>query len=689
MLKFFAQLLVGAFVLGITSIPAFAAEGMWTFDNIPVKAIKQKYGFEPSQEWIDNVRLSSVRFNDGGSGSFITPTGLVITNHHVAVGQLQKMSSEKKDYVKDGFYASSAEKEVPCKDLELNVLVDMENVTSRVQASCNGLKGGDAVKARKAEIAKIEKEGLKKTGLLSQVVSLYGGGEYWLYSYKKYQDVRLVMAPEKQAAFFGGSSDNFTYPRYDLDYAVFRVYENGKPLENKNYMRMNPEGAKNGELVFITGHPGTTLRDLTYSQVLFNRDVKYPVRLDSIDSALKALYEYSAIGPEQKRRAATNIFYLENSKKALGSEYEGLKKAEFTDILKNKESELIKKIDADPKLKKDTGSAFEDVEKAMKLYGSRYEKIAYSYIVGYRLPKTAFSIVFYAMETVKPDGERINGYHDSQLETWKYVNFSPAPVYDDLEKAMLKCELEETLKKLGPDDPVVKIALDGKTPEARAEELISGTKLKSVEYRKQLAEGGMDAVRNSEDPLIKFALKLAPIVQSNIKWSEKNVESVLVPAKEKIAAAKFAVYGKSVYPDATFTLRLSYGEVKNYEMNGTFAPPYTTFYGLFDRWLGFGGEGDWTVPESIKKNASKINLSTPVNFVSDNDITGGNSGSPVVNAKGEVIGVVFDGNIESLPGRFVYDEKANRAVSVHAGGIIESMKNVYGAEKLVNEILGK
>lgn len=689
MLKFFSQLLAGACIAGILALPAFAEEGMWTFDNLPLKEMKQKYNFEPSQAWIDNVRLSSVRFNDGGSGSFITSTGLVITNHHVAVGQLQKMSSESKDYVKDGFYASSKEREVKCKDLELNVLVGMENVTDRVSASFKGLSGEEAIKARKAAIAAIEKENLDKTGLLSQVVTLYSGGEYWLYTYKKYQDVRLVMAPEKQAAFFGGSSDNFTYPRYDLDYAIFRVYENGKPVNNANFMRLNPDGPKNGDLVFISGHPGTTLRDLTYSQILFNRDVSYPVRLGAIEAALKDLYKYSARGEEEKRRAETNIFYLENSKKALGGEYEGLKNPNFTSNLKDKEELFRNAIAKKPDILKELGSSYEDVDKAVKLLRTQYDKLAYRPISGNKLPKLALSIVFYVTETAKPDGERIKGYHDSQLDTWRYINFSPAPIYDDLEEVMLLTDLNLALEKLGKNDEAVKIILDGKTPEVRAKELIAGSKLKSVEYRKELVKGGYEAVKKSDDPLIQMAVKLAPIVHRQIKWQEKEVESLLVPASEKIAAAKFSVYGKSIYPDATFTLRLSYGTVKGYEMNGTVAPPVTTFYGLFDRYFGFGGKGDWALPSSVAKNRDKIDLSVPVNFVSDNDITGGNSGSPVVNRNGEVVGVVFDGNIESLPGRFIYDGEANRAVSVHSSAIIESMRNIYEADELVKEILGR
>ncbi len=689
MLKFLTQLMIGTFLIGLATVPAFAEEGMWTFDNLPLKTLKQKYNFEPTQEWIDNVRLSSVRFNDGGSGSFITPTGLVLTNHHVAVGQLQKMSTQTKDFVKDGFYADSHEKEVKCSDLELNILVDMKNVTPDIQNAIKGKTGDEAIKARKAKIAEIEKQNLDKTGLRSDVVTLYGGGEYWLYTYKKYHDVRLVMAPEKQAAFFGGKSDNFTYPRYDLDYAIFRVYENGKPLQNKNFMRMNPAGAKDGELVFVSGHPGTTKRDLSYSQVLFNRDVSYPTKLEMIDSSLKTLYEYSKRGPEEKRRAATLIFYLENSQKALGSEYVGLKNSEFTSILEQKENILKEKIAKDPELSKSVGNAFKDKEKAMKLIAKRYDQLVHRYITGNTLPKLAISMVFYATETLKPDKDRIKGYHDSQLEEWKYINFSPAPIYNDLEEVMLANNLQLSLEKLGADDEAMKAVLEGKTPAQKAKELIAGTKLQSVEVRKQLIEGGIEAMKKSDDPLIQMALKIAPMVYKEIKWQEKEVEPMVTPASEKIADAKFKIYGKTIYPDATFTLRMSYGTVKGYEMNGTMAPPFTTFYGLYDRYYGFEGQGDWTVTEKVLNARNKIDLSTPINFVSDNDITGGNSGSPIINKKGEVVGLAFDGNIESLPGRFIYDGKANRTVSVHSAGIIESIKNIYGAEKLAKEILGK
>ena len=691
--KIITTFICTALLAGTMTATAFAEEGMWTFDNIPVKELKAKHNFTPSQQWLDNVRLSSVRFNDGGSGSFISETGLVLTNHHVAVGQLQKMSSEKKNYIVDGFYANTEKEEIKCSDLELNVLVDMKDVTKQIEKSFEGLTGEEAIKARKAEIAKIEKENLDKTGLRSDVVTLYQGGEYWLYTYKKYRDVRLVMAPEKQIAFFGGDSDNFTYPRYDLDFAIFRVYENDKPVICKNFMKMNPEGAKPGELVFIPGHPGTTKRSITYSEYLFNRDYTYPVRLAGIKRQLDTLNDYSKRGTEETRRATTLIFGLENSQKALGSEYVGLKNAEFSAQFEKKEQDLRAKINGNAALKKELGTAFEDINKAKKLHSTRYDDIVYGAMSLSDSRSTllglAQSITFYTIETPKPDGERWDGYHDSQLDTWKYRTLSPAPIYNDMEEVLLASHLKNSAEKLGQNHKLIKIMLDGKTPEARAKELVNGTKLKDINYRKQLIEGGLEAIKKSDDPMIKLALAIEPDYRELHKWFETNIESVTTPASEKIAAAKFKIYGKTVYPDATFTLRITYGTVKGYPMNGTVAPCFTTFYGLFDRAYSFEMKKDWNLPESYLKNKNNIKMETPLNFVADCDITGGNSGSPVINSKGEVVGLVFDGNVESLPGRFIFDGTANRAVSVQSSGIIESLKAVYKTDKLLKEIQGK
>lgn len=686
-MKKFAAGLAAAFFLSMAQSPVSAEEGMWTFDNPPVKQLKEIYCFEPSKQWLDHLRLASVRFNDGGSGSFVSPNGLVLTNHHVAVGQLQKMSSENKDYVKDGFYASERTQEVKCTDLELNVLVQMQDVTARVMKAAEKLSGDEAIKARKAEIAKIEQEGLEKTGMRSDVVTLYHGGEYWLYTYKKYRDVRLVMAPEKQAAFFGGSADNFTYPRYDMDYAIFRAYENDKPVKTQHYLKMNPDGVKDGDLVFVSGHPGTTKRQNTYAQYLFNRDYIYPNSLERFDALISALNAYSAKGPEEKRRAATIIFYLENSKKAYGGEYQGLQNENFTKEFKAREDSLRRAVASNPEVKKEVGSAWEDVEKAMKLYGDKYAEGSFGFLRGQRLPSIAMNIVLYVTETAKPDAERLDGFHDSQLDEWRFINLSPEPIYKDLEEAVLAANLELSLKKLGDGNKNVRTLLGGKAPQQRAKELIENSRLSDVNYRKELLDGKMDALKKSDDPLIRLALELEPSFQEYYKWQEKELESLVTPAKEKIAAASFKIYGKEMYPDATFTLRLSYGTVKGYEMNGTFAPPFTTFYGLYDRHYGFEGRDDWWLPESFLTRKNKLNLSSYVNFVSSNDVVGGNSGSPVVNRNGELVGLVFDGNIESLVGRFLYDGNNNRTVSVHTAAIIESLRNIYDAEGLTKELL--
>ncbi|MDQ7826068.1 MAG: S46 family peptidase [Candidatus Eremiobacteraeota bacterium] len=675
--------------LAAAAFEASAEEGMWTLDNLPAARLKARYGFTATREWIEHVRLASVRFNDGGSGSFVSPGGLVLTNHHVAVGQLQKMSSEKKDYVTDGYLARSPEEEIKCTDLELNMLVSTENVTERVKKSVKNLTGEKALKARKAEMALIEKESMNKTGLRSDVITLYHGGEYWLYAFRKYRDVRLVMAPEKQIAFYGGDLDNFTYPRYDLDFALFRVYEDGKPLHPKHYFKFNTNGGKDGELVFVSGHPGTTKRLLTYSQYLFNRDHSYPAILTWLDGSLKTLDKYSAKGPEEKRRAATLRFSYGNSQKALAGEYEGLRERAFSEDFKAREDRLRSTVNASAALRKEAGASWEQIAAAMKKYGQRYDHERYQALKGHRLPAIATQVVFFIMETKKPDGERLNGYHDSQIDTWKFVNLSPEPLYDDLEEALLAFNMELSRKKLGEADPFVKVLLGGKTPQVRARELVRDTKLKDPSYRWSLIEGGEKALKNSDDPLVRLALALEPKLREFIKWREANIESVVTPATENIAKARFAIEGRTTYPDATFTLRLAYGTIKGYEMNGTLAPPVTTIYGLYDRFYSFSGKMDFWLPPRYLEKKDSLDLATPFNFVSTADITGGNSGSPVITRDAELVGLIFDGNMESLAGRFIFSDKTNRAVAVHAAAIIEALRKLYDAGPLADELQGK
>jgi hypothetical protein len=665
-------------------------EGMWTFDNPPVKILKEKYGFVPTKEWLDHIRLSSVRFMDGGSGSFVSPHGLVMTNHHVAMGQLQKISTPEKNYVETGFLARTREEEIKCPDLEINVLVSMENVTDRVRAVVKeGMSDAEALKARQAVIAEIEKESLQKTGLRSNVISLYHGGEYWLYRYKKYTDIRLVMAPERQAAYFGGDSDNFTYPRYDLDVAFFRVYENGKPLETPHYLRWNSKGAGDGELVFVSGNPGSTDRLYTYAELEMLRDYRYPLMLNYINKFIAALREYAAKGKEQQRRALGIIFGLENAKKAYTGEYQALRNKELMAKRKEAEEKFRQLIASRPEWQQAYGDAWEVVARVVQKNIEFSRHAFYQNLRGYRLPRLALTIVQYVTEVKKPDGERLPGYHDAQLNELKFMLFSPAPVYKDLEEAVLRFGLQLSLEALGPEDEFVQAALQGKTPAEVAREVIAGTKLNDPTFRKKLIEGGEEAVQKCQDPLIQLARRVDPLIRRNIKKSQDEIESVLVKAREKIAQARFAVYGKEAYPDATFTLRLAFGVVKGYPYNGTRAPYKTTLYGLFDRAVSFDNKGEFALPQRFWERKDKLDLSTPVNFVSTCDIIGGNSGSPVINRQGEVVGLIFDGNIESLSGRFMYDDTRARAVAVHTAYIIEGLRKLYDADFLADEIEGK
>jgi hypothetical protein len=662
-------------------------EGMWTFDNPPTKELKERHNFTISQEWLDHVRLSSVRFNDGGSGSFVSPHGLVLTNHHVALGQLQKVSNPQKNYVNDGFYARSLSDEMKCPDLELNLLVSMEDVTSRVLGVLRkNMSDKDALKARKTEIARIEKESLDATGLRSDVVSLYAGGEYWVYRYKKYIDIRLVFAPEQQIAFYGGDPDNFTYPRYDLDMALFRVYENEKPIEARHYLRWSPKGADAGDLVFVSGHPGSTERMSTVSQLEIQREHFLPAYLKMLKRRLAVLRSYAGRGPEQARQAAGQIFGIENSLKALTGEYSGLLDNNLMLKKRKEEAEFRALVAKQPELDKRYGKAWDQIAQSGKKELGRLKEMRFRALRGSRMASLALNIVQYVAEVKKPDGERLEDFRDSQLESLRFRLFSPAPVYPELEIALLTDSLQESLEELGPNDAFIKATLNGRSPAEVAKELIQGTKLADPAVRKQLVEGGESAVAASADAAIVMARKIDPMVREIRKWAEDNIESVQTKAGEGIGKARFAVYGKATYPDATFTLRLSYGTVTGYPMNGTQAPPKTTFHGLYDRAYSFGLKPPFHLPARFLERKASVDLTTPLDFVSSCDIIGGNSGSPVINRNAELVGLIFDGNIESLVGNYVFNEENNRAVAVHCAGMLEALRKLYDAGPLADEL---
>lgn len=667
-------------------LSAAAEEGMWTFDNPPLKQLKDKYNFTPDKAWLDHVRLSSVRLNDGGSGSFVSPHGLLLTNHHVARGQLQKNSTAGHNYIQTGFSAATEAQEMKSPDLEVNVLMSMEDVTARVQAALKNAKTPDQeFDARRAIIAQIERESQQKTGLRSDVVTLYQGGEYWLYRYKRYTDVRLVFAPEQQIAYFGGDPDNFTYPRYDLDMALFRVYENGKPIDSTDYLKWNPKGANDGDLVFVSGNPGSTERLDTMAQLQYERDIDMPDRLKIYASRIASLDGYSAKGAEQAREAASEIFFLANSQKATEGEYKGLKDPEIMDKKRMEEDAFKARVMANSTWKAQWGGAWQEIAQAEMKAASR-AKEEYFHGMNSELANLAMSIVQYVAEIRKPDGQRLPGYHDAQLQSLKFQMESPAPIFAQMEIARITGALQLDIEENGTNDPYIKTVLNGRTPAQAAADLVNGSKLADPAVRKQLIAGGQAAVDASKDSMIVLARKLDPMRRDLIKWEQDNVQGPEEQAGEELGKARFAVYGKSTYPDATFTLRLSYGQMKGYPMNGTEAPAKTTFYGLYDRAYSFNLKPPFNLPARFAEAKSSLDLATPYDFVTTNDIIGGNSGSPVIDRQGQIVGLIFDGNIESLVGDYIYDIRTNRAVAVDTAAMTEALRKVYKESGLLDEL---
>jgi len=682
--------LCAAVLLALSAPRTLGEEGLWTFDNPPVTALQEKYGFTPTRDWLDRVRLSSLRLNDGGSGSFVSADGLLLTNSHVASGQLQKVSTDKHDYRKDGFYAKTRAEEIKCPDLEINVLVSMEEVTDRVQKAVKEkMSAAEALKARRAEAGKIEKESLDATGLRSDVVALYQGGEYWLYRYKKYTDLRMVFAPESQIAYFGGDPDNFTYPRYDLDMALLRVYENGKPLKTEHYLKWSPKGAEPGELVFVSGNPGTTARLKTCEQLETERDFVVPMALAGLKRRVKVLQDYAALGAEEAPQAAAGLLSFQNGVKVREGLIRSLTDPKVMQIKQKMEKEFKAKVAGNGSWQQAYGSAWDDVSRAESKRRKMYKVFYYRRMGGYRLPSRALTLVRYVAEARKPDGERLQEFHEAGLESVRFQLLSPAPLYPKLEEAMLADSLAESLEALGPDDPFLQAVLEGKAPAEAAHRLISGTRLADAAFRKSLLDGGEAAVAASQDPLIALARKVDPMLREARKQMEDEVDSVEVQAGEKIGQARFAAYGKSAYPDATFTLRLSYGTVAGYPMNGTLAPPFTTLYGLYERAYAFGLKPPFDLPERYLKRKGMLDLASRLDFVTTNDVIGGNSGSPVVNKSGELVGLIFDGNIESLLGDYLYDGDTNRSIAVHPAAMLHLLRKAYDAGPLADELEGK
>jgi hypothetical protein len=672
-------------------LPIFADEGMWLFNKPPKDLIQKKYGFAVTPEFMDHLRLSSISFG-GASGSFISPDGLVLTNHHVGQGAVQNLSTKDRDLMKTGFYARTRAEELKVPGMELRVLQDIEDVTDRILgAEKPGMTPAEAADARGKVIAALEKEMTEKSGLRGVVVTLYAGGMYHLYKYKLYNDIRLVFAPEYLAAFFGGDPDNFTYPRYDLDITLFRIYENGQPFKSDNYIKWSTKGIREGDLVFCSGHPGSTGRLLTTAQLDFLRDTSYPFSIANYKRRQAYMHEYGKKGEEQARIALRNLFGIENSLKATIGYQSGLLDASLMAKKFKDEQALRSAVAKNADLEKQFGGAWDEVAAAEKAYASFYKPMVFFerangfYTTYFTIAR---NLVRLAMEKPKPNADRLREYHDAGLPSVERGILSPAPIYDEFETLKLSDSLAQLQEELG-DWQETKWILGGRPPQDVARELIAGTRLKDVSVRKKLMAGGLEAIYQCQDPMIKLALLVDPVARGLRAKYEKEVDAVETRNGARIAQVMFKLEGTSIPPDATGTLRLSFGVVKSYVENGRKVPYETTFAGLYEKSRKAGDKNPYELPESFLKKKQAVNLATPINFVSTCDSIGGNSGSPLVNRKGEFVGVLFDGNIQSLPTRFVYEDRISRSVMVQGQGIIEALLKIYDAKPLVDEILGK
>jgi len=674
-------------VLLIAAI-AGADEGMWTFNTFPSEKVEQRYGFRPTREWLDHVRLSSARLAQGCSASFVSESGLVLTNHHCAHECIEQLSTAQKDFVKSGFYAKALRDEVKCPDLEVNQLVDIADVTERMNKATDGLEGQRYNEAQRGEMARIEKECQTSDRLRCEVVTLYQGGLYDLYKYKRFQDVRLVFAPELAIAFFGGDPDNFTFPRYDLDVAFVRVYEDERPARLASWFRWSPAGAKEGELTFVVGNPGGTSRQLTVAQLEYVRDVQLTDALLRISELRGQLTEYQRRGSEQARHSKAELFYVENAFKAYKGRLEALQDKAFFASKVTAEEDFQRRLAKDPAKGPRVLAAFAAIASAEAQLKQIRKRLAYeekgSSFMG-ELFHFGRTLVRGGDERPKPNEKRFRELRESALPAVEQRLFSTAPLHDELEVFKLTFSLTKMRENLGPDDPFVQKVLGKSTPGEVAEHLVKNTKLKDLAYRRKLWSGGRAAVEAAArtDAILEMARRIDADGRAIRKEYEDEIESVVKRSSEIIARARFEIEGTSTYPDATFTPRVSYGAVKGFEENSRFVKPFTAFAGAFQRATG---REPFALPKSWLGAKARLDLATPFNFVTTNDIIGGNSGSPVIDREAQIVGLVFDGNIQSLGGDYGFDEAVNRTVSVHSSAVLEALAKVYAADRIVKEL---
>jgi Peptidase S46 len=686
--RFLACLLV---VMGFPmTLPA--DEGMWLLNDPPRQLLKQKYDFDLTDAWLEHARLASIRFGNGGSASFVSPEGLLITNHHVGADLVRKLSPPDKDYYRDGYYARSRGEELKCPDLELNVLQEIVDVTERVNAAVKpDLRPDEAFAARRRVMAAIEKESLDQTGLRSDVVTLYQGGLYHLYRYKKYTDVRLVFAPENDIAQFGGDTDNFEYPRHGFDVCFFRAYENDKPAQVKHYLVWSATGSKEGDLVFVTGHPGTTNRLETLAKLEHRRDVTLPYNLNRLRTMEALLLQFSGRGPQQARMATTDLHRFANSRKAFAGQYQGLLDPAILERKRREEEKLrsdgVAKVPPAVFIEARRGeSRIAEAQAKLARFEREYSLLERGDAFTSELFTIARHLVRLAAERDKPNPDRLREYSDARLDSLKLHLFSPAPIPAELEQAKLAQSLSFLAENLGGSHPLVEKVLAGQSPAARASQVVQGTSLFKVEERRRLADGGREAVESSNDPLIQLARLVDPESRAQRKRYEDEVEEVERQGYAALARFRFEAFGRNLPPDATFTLRLAFGVVKGYRVDGTELPFHTTFGGAFARAEEMGHRDPFVLPRRWREGKDKLDLGTPFNFVSTADTIGGNSGSPVLNRAGELVGINFDRNRHGLVRNFVYTDVQARHIAVHSRAVLEALRKLYGAEALVQEL---
>jgi len=654
-----------------------AEEGMWTFNNFPRDRVKAAYGFSPTKEWLDHVRLSSVRLAEGCSASLVSPNGLVLTNHHCASTCIQQNSTAEKNYSANGFRSKVEGEEVRCTGQEANILDSITDVTARVNQATNGLADRAANAARKVEFAKIEKECATSDELRCEVISLYGGGIYDLYKYRRYQDVRLVFAPEFTIAFFGGDPDNFMFPRYDLDMSILRIYDKGQPLKTEHYFPISKQGAKDGELTFVSGNPGSTQRLYTIAMLENQRDFALRHRLLYLSEYRGLLTMFQTRGAEEQRISQDELFFLENSIKAYKGQQESLIEPAFFEQKKREEADFQRKVQADPKLRAEYGKVWDTIAKTTRESRSRY--LSFLYFEGrygfrsdlYQLAKT---LVRSEEEYGKPNEKRLPEYADARKPEIEQELSNTAPIYPELEIETLTFSLTKLREVFGMDDPRIRQIFGKKSPREIATEAVNGSKLADPAARKSVG---------ASDSMIALARLVDPIARAARKEYEDDVEAPTKRGQEQLAKARFAAYGRSIYPDATFTLRLSYGSVKGWIENGKKVDPFTNFGGAYEHATG---RDPYKLPDSWLNAKDKLDALTPFDFVTTNDIIGGNSGSPVINKDGQIVGLIFDGNIHSLGGNYGFDEVLNRAVAVHSRALLEALEKIYGAQRVLAEI---